>query len=454
MELERQRITMQAPTVEDNGDLVFEAIAVDKNTEPNRAGFVFDWDSPSDVDVSAWRQNPVVEYMHDDWRIPIGMVEQIQVSDADVRVRVRIPDLSDSEGMEAFDSAELAPVRGAIREGLLRAVSIGFYPKETERVEEDGREFYRVKKLEIIEVSVVTIGAHETALIQQSDLVDGGEELAQYWQSGEFEQQDVDAGQLYRLSLPERQTQAAEDTEDAGGDTEGNTEDPPEPETPEEQQDEQWQAIPFDRDGHAGQSTADKDMEWNGSDQTAAAEVEGLQIMALFEDQENLENKTAYKGPHHDADSHDVVWRGVAAAMAALNGARGGFEGIPDDEMRDGYDHLAEHYDQFDEEPPEFQAGGYGKVALDALHQAGRIIIPGRELPDETEQSRDTDPESPPAGESPPEEPDGEDAAPSEDQLREAARSILKADEDFSAMRQALVNAVIQARRERNDRRE
>jgi phage head maturation protease len=50
-----------------------------------------------------------------------------------------------------------------------------------------------------------------------------------------------------------------------------------------------------------------------------------------------------------------VVWRGVAAAMGALMGARGGVD-IPDSQRKQVYDVLAQHYESFDKEPPEFRS--------------------------------------------------------------------------------------------------
>jgi hypothetical protein len=57
------------------------------------------------------------------------------------------------------------------------------------------------------------------------------------------------------------------------------------------------------------------------------------------------------KLPHHHPKSHNVVWRGVTAAMAALAGARGGVD-IPSDDKSAVYSHLAAHYRDFDEKPP------------------------------------------------------------------------------------------------------
>ena len=41
--------------------------------------------------------------------------------------------------------------------------------------------------------------------------------------------------------------------------------------------------------------------------------------------------------------------------MTVVNGARGGVD-IPDRDRRKVYDHLARHYGEFDEEPPEYKA--------------------------------------------------------------------------------------------------
>lgn len=64
--------------------------------------------------------------------------------------------------------------------------------------------------------------------------------------------------------------------------------------------------------------------------------------------------KGAYKLPHHELVGGElkVVWRGVAAAMQVLNRARGGAN-VPDTDRRAIHRHLAAHYAQFDEEPPD-----------------------------------------------------------------------------------------------------
>jgi hypothetical protein len=100
--------------------------------------------------------------------------------------------------------------------------------------------------------------------------------------------------------------------------------------------------------------TGDTDQdEWDGPAEIREASVEELAFMATWFDADNPDVKSSYKLPHHRRDG-TISFRGLAAAMGALLGARGGVD-IPDDERRDVYEHLARHYrDDFDREPPEF----------------------------------------------------------------------------------------------------
>lgn len=61
------------------------------------------------------------------------------------------------------------------------------------------------------------------------------------------------------------------------------------------------------------------------------------------------------KLPHHRPSDGAVVWRGVAAGMGVLLGARGGVD-IPDGDREAVHGHLASHYRQWDREPPELRS--------------------------------------------------------------------------------------------------
>ncbi len=94
--------------------------------------------------------------------------------------------------------------------------------------------------------------------------------------------------------------------------------------------------------------------DWNGSGQVASADVDDLKLMATWFDSEKPDIKTSYKLPHHRASDKYTVWRGVASAMGALLGVRGGVV-MPDADRKSVYDHLAKHYAEFDREAPEFK---------------------------------------------------------------------------------------------------
>lgn len=109
----------------------------------------------------------------------------------------------------------------------------------------------------------------------------------------------------------------------------------------------------------------DREWQWEGTDKLDQLIERGWDTVAdahaWYDPQTDDEHdppreKGAYKLPHHeliDARLH-VVWRGVVAAMTVVNGARGGV-GIPDSDRRKVHDHLAAHYAEFDEEPPEYK---------------------------------------------------------------------------------------------------
>ncbi len=165
------KVDQAIKTDEKTGDVRFDALALDKKRKPNRKGFVFDWKSPADVDVTPLQQNGRLYWMHETYAPPIGFIETVTVTKTQVKIRGMIPGDSrfDESFLDTEAMAKLREVRGMVQSGLVKAVSIGFYVHEYEEVQDPKNPdvwYIRILKLEIIEVSVVTIGAHETALIQ------------------------------------------------------------------------------------------------------------------------------------------------------------------------------------------------------------------------------------------------------------------------------------------------
>ena len=77
----------------------------------------------------------------------------------------------------------------------------------------------------------------------------------------------------------------------------------------------------------------------------------------LWFDADNQESKSGYKLPIARMYGNElrVVFRGVSAAMAALNGARGGVD-IPDSDREKVYINISKYYEEFDKQPPELQS--------------------------------------------------------------------------------------------------
>ncbi len=106
---------------------------------------------------------------------------------------------------------------------------------------------------------------------------------------------------------------------------------------------------------------ADKGMSWSFTAEDGNRLIERggwslfKQVHTWYDDSDGPtpERKSAYKLPHHKEVDGEVktVWRGCTAAMARLMQEN---TQIPDDDRRGCYNHLARHYREFDEEPPEF----------------------------------------------------------------------------------------------------
>jgi len=128
---------------------------------------------------------------------------------------------------------------------------------------------------------------------------------------------------------------------------------------------------------------ADEGAAWDGPGEVAKCPAERgplRRMHAWVDDDGDPDAKQSYKLPHHLAESGQVVWRGVAAAMARL--LQAGTQ-IPDGDRRGVYNHLARHYKQFDKEAPEFRT-------LEELEALGEEEIRGLFLEGEEEWAVDS----------------------------------------------------------------
>lgn len=126
--------------------------------------------------------------------------------------------------------------------------------------------------------------------------------------------------------------------------------------------------VPFEET-----SKAPEDQEWDEADA-----IQKVKEWATDEDGETIdlnkyEKAFAYRGEGEDSvklihhtiagDNLSVVWQGVLSAMSKLLAEDGA--GIPEDERKAVYGHLAKHFEQFGKEAPEFKS--YTQYEIDNM---------------------------------------------------------------------------------------
>lgn len=324
-------------------------------------------------DFTDYKKNPVVLWAHNYQTPPVAKAVNIFRDSASI------------DSTAEFTPKEMNPFGYMIYQmykgGFLNAVSVGFQPTDYElaRDRENGMNFTRQS---LMEYSAVPVPSNPHALIQARSkgintepLKDWAENILDDWDSSgegllipkniiEVVRTDSDPKQKTSVQVPastettdelENDQKKADTETETRLENETETKSDTESETKAGTQPEIKRPISYAQAHPDGTPKAATDTQWNGSQEIAAATIDDLKIMSAWVDQDNEENKGAYKLPHHVAGGeHSLIWRGVTAAMGALLGARGGVD-IPDADKRGVYNHLAKHYEDFDESPPEFR---------------------------------------------------------------------------------------------------
>lgn len=127
-------------------------------------------DAHGEIVEQSWRleryaANPVVLYGHEVWTeqrpedtLPIGHAENVRIEDGALKARLFFVD------QKANPLAE--KVYQSMRQGSLRAVSVGFMPNEVRLEKRDGRDVYVLADNELMEISVVAIPANPDAVAE------------------------------------------------------------------------------------------------------------------------------------------------------------------------------------------------------------------------------------------------------------------------------------------------
>lgn len=259
---------------------------------------------PRGVNLSYYLKNPIILWMHDR-KEPIGKTLDIFPSDEGIRIRFQLSSVG-----KACDVATW------IREGIVRALSIGFSPRRT-TPRGDGVRV--VEEWDLFEISVITLPANYEALIDVKTLVN-------------------------KLSTPFADLPIHADLEYA------------------------W-------DADASEVRVRRLFEIEGREDLQNEDKRNNYRKRFFWYDPPGENFGDYKLPFADAVGGELraIWRGVASAMAALLGARGGVE-IPEAERRSVYNHIVRYYKKFEKEPPDFHLN-YNEFELRQIETFGKVIL-------------------------------------------------------------------------------
>lgn len=284
--------------------------------------------NPNGWKLDAYNKNPVVLFAHDYNSPPVATALATWVEDGKLKSRAK------------FTPKEIYPFGYMIyqmyKNGFMKGTSVGFNPIKWKYSEEReaGIDF---EEQELLEWSCVPVPANPEALIAASA-------------------KGIDTKLLKQWAEKILET------------TKG--------------------AITYGRAHPDGTPLAPEDEPWDGQAEVAAASVDDLKVMCAWVDSENPDIKSSYKLPHHRASGeHAVVWRGVAAAMAALMGGRGGVD-IPEEDRKAVYNHLAKHYEEFDKTPPDYAMLDKKHAKLDAeTTKTGAVL--NKTNKEKLEQARD-----------------------------------------------------------------
>lgn len=295
--------------------------AIASTEDMDRSGDVL---SVKNWDFSNFIENPVLQAGHD-YRpqYTIGIAKNLRVSGTEVLFEPVFHNITPLAQQ----------IKKMYEQGFLKAWSVGFIPG----IESTQKDNVGGTLNELLEVSAVAVPANAMALMKGfSESESQIETELKDWIDQELEVKDIEDEVSVKTVVPYKAFTTAPETES-------------------------WNAA-----------KAQKESWGDGTHPEKYAKIHAwYDGEAKSKDKNGYPTeKGAYKLPHHNAND-DVVWRGVAAAMGALLGSRGGVN-IPDAERKGVYDHLAKHYKQFNKFVPSFKE--YNSVELKNLEDEGIIL--------------------------------------------------------------------------------
>jgi len=287
---------LEPKTAEDKKKLEDERAVVFRITAPE-TDLRGDVVETKGADLSIYKKNPVFLWAHDHSIPAIGRAMWTKKGENNSEILSKV---------QFQDTTQLAKdVYELYRQGFLKACSIGFLPKaggiedivsedETDKGKVTG---YRFNKWYLLETSGCNVPCLSSALAKSIVVSD---RLKKDFKIEPENNEEKTIGGNRNLAL------APEDRD--------------------------WNATRAERS--VREWAGGEEIDWNKYKQAF-----------VYFDPENRETFGGYKLP---------LWRGVAAGMAVLLGARGGVD-MPAGEKKQAYNFFVSYYKKFDKEPPEFR---------------------------------------------------------------------------------------------------
>ena len=179
----------------DDGSVNIKGYASTNDTD--RAGDVIEKEAWEKGGLDNYTNNPVILFNHD-YNRPIGRATGLETDDRGLRIAANI---SNSAG----------DVTNLVKEGILRALSVGFRVKDADYIEEtDG---LKISDAELFEVSVVSVPANQAATFSVAKSFETQSEYDE-WKKQFVKITEADKPQDTDDSLSSRNNEMSEKTED------------------------------------------------------------------------------------------------------------------------------------------------------------------------------------------------------------------------------------------------
>jgi len=310
---------------------------------------------PAGWQLKNYKKNPIVLWSHLWWEPAIGLSSGVHVRDNGKGEKELV-------GRVKFDTEGADPqamlIASKVANGIIRTGSVGFQPLKVEFVEGDedkakgdGTRLIH-RKQELMEFSACNVPSNVNAMIVAEELNSRSMGTKHFVVTGMPEKSNVSMFARQGVVFTEEQKKEIEaaaaaattpEVQESETVAEAIMEAPPVEEV-------EKAVIPYKDLGIAGEDEA-----WDAAAEVKAADVQDLKAMCTWYDEDYPDAKASYKLPHHRQNDKKAVWRGCAAAMGALMGARGGVD-MSDDERKGCHAHLSRHYKAFSKEPPTMES--------------------------------------------------------------------------------------------------